>query len=364
MYCSNCGSKVFEGSNFCSFCGKDLRNIEDLNPENVDSKNEDVLKSNLKIEEKETTPGLLISESISDDYVSAPINSSEEIPYNVKLNSDITDDNIELKTSEPGENDIKVSEEITAPVSGDIINENKKAKVFMGEYDYSEFKTDEGKVVFSDEDNDEPIFDRDLVLKEKEKHNISDKFRKPILILVLLAMAIGAFYGIKYVNESKIKREEQLRIQEELRKAEELRKQIEGYLTLTDGYIVEAEKQMSNFEKNLEQLSKIETANWFKKLNFGKLFNSVVDTLIGMDSYTQMSGVSKNIGDKLNDLNNPPDSMRDIYIEAQKVSTQEKAITAAFTDDLKKKTYDELKEMIQSLSDSIYTLKDTADGFR
>lgn len=384
MYCSKCGSKVLDGSNFCSFCGNDLRNTFNLKQEKELSENVNFVEAIPLNEEKEITPGFTNNESISDNSVSDLQEVSDANQNNDTLNFKERDISIQSKDMEfiegsdnsylshtSSESEVSTEPgvsteptESTEPRVGNYYSESKKTKVFMGEYDNSEMKHDEEPVLVNDTDNDEPILDRDLIMKEQEKHNISDKFRKPILIIVLLAMAVAAFYGIKFVNESKIKREEQLRIQEELRKAEELRKQIEGYLTLTDGYIIASEKQMSNFEKNLEQLSKIETANWFKKLNFGKLFNSVVDTLMGMDSYTQMSGVSKEIGDKLNDLNNPPDKMRDIYVEAQKVSAEEKAITAAFTDDLKKKTYDELKSMIDSLSDSIYTLKETADNFR
>lgn len=85
---------------------------------------------------------------------------------------------------------------------------------------------------------------------------------------------------------------------------------------------------------------------------------------MGMDSYTSLGKVSKEISAKLNSMNNPPDSLREIYTYAQKVSSEDKAITNKLTDQLNTKTYEELKDMVSSYSESIDSLKVIAAEFR
>ena len=338
MDCRRCGKANLSDANFCSNCGFDLRTGKDEGAKKSDS-------DGVRQEHMDSPEPARINDGSNDGPNAGPNDGG-----------DPSQPIIEVSPMTAAEDRPHTDDGFLAPPV--------KKRVVLGEYNYQGNENDANQAVFAEDAEDDIIYDRDMA-EAGFKPGLLNTLPKQLLLLVtLVAIALGAFYGIKYINESRTRREEQLRIQEELRLAEEQRQMIQGYLTLTDGFISLSEKQLDNFNQDIEQLSKIETANWFKRLNLGKFFDSLVDTLMGMDSYTSLGKVSKEISAKLNSMNNPPDSLREIYTYAQKVSSEDKAITNKLTDQLNTKTYEELKEMVSSYSESIDSLKVIAAEFR
>lgn len=224
-------------------------------------------------------------------------------------------------------------------------------RVSLGDYELRE--NDNEPMPYNHADDDY-IYDREVRIRETGKRG---PFVKIILILLLAAFSIGAFYSVNFAVATNEKRSEEaaiLAIQK--KEAEELAK-LENYMEKYNQVVQVFDQQGALIDESISSISKVNFNNFMKKLGLGITVDKIVDKILDVSSIKNMKANSSKLDILLNELASPPKTFEGKYESLVKLKEIDAEIVEYFEGAVSKDIKKNLEEARVSYTELLSDIK-------
>lgn len=224
-------------------------------------------------------------------------------------------------------------------------------RVSLGDYELRENDNDPMPYNHADDDY---IYDREVRIRETGKRG---PLVKIILILLLAAFSIGAFYSVNFAMATNEKRTEEaatLAIQK--KEAEELAK-LENYMEKYNQVVQVFDQQGALIDESISSISKVNFNNFMKKLGLGITVDKIVDKVLDVSAIKNMKTNSSKLDILLNELASPPKTFEGKYESLVKLKEIDEEIVEYFEGAVSKDIKKNLEEARVSYTELLSDIK-------
>jgi hypothetical protein len=224
-----------------------------------------------------------------------------------------------------------------------------REQVSLGDYELSTYDQNPRPYNHADDDY---IYDREVRSRETVRRG---PLMKIILILLLAAFSIGAFYSVNFAVATNEKRSEEAAILEiQKKEAEELAK-LENYMEKYNQVVQVFDQQGALIDESISSISKVNFNNFLKKLGLGITVDKIVDKVLDISSIKNMKANSSKLDILLNELASPPKTFEGKYESLVRLKEIDAKIMEYFegavSKDIKKNLEDARVSYTELLSD-------------
>lgn len=199
------------------------------------------------------------------------------------------------------------------------------------------------------------ILDRELQpYSGSEKRGRSRRIKINLILVILLLLITGlSAYGVKRVAAMQEHQEEQRVLEIQRREAEEKAALRKEYLRKINEYLILAQAQQGDFQKNLEELAAIENKRWMDNRFLRGFFNSFIEKFTQLESYTAMTKRDAAMQEAVQKLGDAPEGLADLGDMAENNAEIEEDISGLFQGELESGVYEEVSDKLTEYAESL-----------
>lgn len=187
------------------------------------------------------------------------------------------------------------------------------------------------------------ILDRDEVPVQKRNFLV-----RILLVLVLLAVVVGAFQAMRFAVHTNDRRAEQADlVMAQQKEAEEL-KRIEAYRERFTVVLESYEMQGAVIEENLQNFTKLRINRFTEGLRLGSGFNALMDRIFDVSGVEEMKGSSSTLNLLVQELLDPPNTFESKFEDLLALQELENEIVRLFQGEMTSKAKEDLQHQMDN----------------
>lgn len=187
------------------------------------------------------------------------------------------------------------------------------------------------------------ILDRDEVPVQKRNFLV-----RVLLVVVLLAVAAGAFHAMRFAVDTNDRRAEQAElVMAQQKEAEEL-KRIEAYRERFTVVLESYEIQGAVIEENLQNFTKLRINRFTEGLRLGSGFNALMDRIFDVSGVEEMKGSSTTLNLLVQELLDPPNTFESKFEDLLLLQELENEIVRLFQGEMTSKAKEDLQQQMDT----------------